>query len=64
MLLLLQLLIIYPTSSISWILSTAVLMTTVFVYEWICYRVDGPSYAKAFDDERLTQVYTIFGNLS
>ncbi|MEN6391378.1 MAG: hypothetical protein ABFD04_13270, partial [Syntrophomonas sp.] len=42
----------------------AVLMTTVFVYEWICYRVDGPSYAKAFDDERLTQVYTIFGNLS
>ncbi|MEN6349553.1 MAG: hypothetical protein ABFD08_09205 [Syntrophomonas sp.] len=43
------------------ILSTAVLMTIVFVYEWICYRIDGPSFAKAFDDERLMQVsfYTL-----
>lgn len=43
------------------ILSTAVMMTIVFIYEWICYRIDGPSFAKAFDDERLIQVsfYTL-----
>lgn len=43
------------------ILSTAVLMTIVFLYQWISYRIDGSSYAKAFDDERLWQVsfYTL-----
>lgn len=43
------------------ILSTAVLMTFVFIYQWISYRIDGSSYAKSFDDERLWQVsyYTL-----
>lgn len=43
------------------ILSTAFLMIFIFIYQWISYRIDGSSYAKAFDDERLWQVsfYTL-----
>ncbi|HWP96372.1 MAG TPA: hypothetical protein VN426_05945 [Syntrophomonadaceae bacterium] len=43
------------------ILSTAILMTFIFIYQWISYRIDGSSYTKGFDDERLCQVsfYTL-----